>query len=232
VNAFASIFRGKEQDLAYQDRIMREVHARTLPGENVWSGVPWALRREPAYRFWFLPELARQLVLQGLAPRYSLDDPPAAVVFDHYALVWLATVQRELALKLVRHYMPVWRNLWVPAMNAVVLPGQSVTWTVPRDGEYRLYVSPELARHPWFGDPLRAYKGAAPLTLRSMTGPPITISAGPRLRKGQPVTVTSHGAEPLGVILLSGRDGVLFRQPPPGVSLEADATRVTHVPDL
>ena len=66
VNAFAAIFRGKEDDLAYQDRIMREVHARTLPGEKVWSGVPWALRREPSYRFWFLPELARQLVQQDL----------------------------------------------------------------------------------------------------------------------------------------------------------------------
>jgi len=232
VNAFASIFRGKEQDLAYQDRIMREVHARTLPGEKVWSGVPWALRREPAYRFWFLPELARQLVLQDLAPRYSLDDPPAAVVFDHYALVWVATVQRELAVKLVRHYMPVWRNLWIPAMNGVVLPGHSVTWTVPRDGRYRLYVSPELATHPWFRDPLRAYKGAPSLPLRTMIDPPITISAGPVLRKGQTLVVTSHGTEPLGIILLSGDDTVLFRQPLPGVSLEAEATRITHVPDL
>jgi hypothetical protein len=231
VNAFASIFRGKEEDLAYQDRIMREVHTRTLSGEKVWSGVPWALRREPAYRFWFLPELARQLVRQGLAPRYSLDDPPAAIVFDHYTLVWVGTVQRELGPQLVRHYMPVWRNLWVPAMNAVVLPGRSVTWTVPRDGEYRLYVSPELARHPWFRDPLTAYRGA-PLTLRSMTDPPIAISSGPRLRKGERVTVTSHGTEPLGVILLSSTDVVLFRQPPEGVSLEAETTRVTHVSHL
>ncbi|HVG22555.1 MAG TPA: hypothetical protein VND45_00240 [Thermoanaerobaculia bacterium] len=246
VNAFASVFRGKERDLRYQDLIMREVHARTRPGEKVWSGVPWALRRQAAYRFWFLPELARQLVLRNLAPRYSFDDPPAAVVFDHYALLWTATVQRELAPYLVRHYMPVWRNLWVPAMNAVVRPGQRVEFTVPRDGVYRLYASPELARHRWFRDPLGAHRGE-PLMLRPTPQPPIVISgaagfsppnalgtlkpAAP-LKKGQRISVTSHADVPLGVIMFAGDDRVLFRQPPPGVSLEAEATRVTHIPDL
>lgn len=229
VNVFASVFRGKEHDLAYQDTIMREVHARTRPGEKVWSGVPWALRREPAYRFWFLPELARHLVRQGLAPRYAFADPPAAIVFDHYTLVWIGTVQRELAADLVGNYMPVWRNLWIPALNAVVLPGQSVAWTVPRDGRYRLYASPELARHLWFRDPLRAYTGA-PLTLKSMPDPPVSISAGPQLRKGQRIVLRSRGSEPLGVILISSEDAVLFRQPPTGVSLEAETTRVTHMP--
>lgn len=231
VNAFASIFRGKEHDLRYQDLVMEEAHARTRPGERVWSGVPWALRREPAYRFWFLPELARQLVLQRLAPRYSMHDPPALVVFDHYALVWVATVQRELAPYLVRHYVPVWRNLWVPGMNAVVRPGETVEWIVPRDGTYRLIASPQLARHRWFRDPFHAYRGE-PLTLQPMPDPPLSISAGPNLRKGQRVAVTSHGTEPLGVILLSSNDRVLFQQPPDGASLEAETTRVTHVPDL
>ena len=231
VNAFASIFRGKEQDLRYQDLVMREAHARTKPGEAVWSGVPWALRREPAYRYWFMPELARQLVLQKLGPRYSMHDPPAAVVFDHYALVWVATVQRDLAPYLVRHYVPVWRNLWVPGMNAVVGPGETVEWIVPRDGRYRLIASPQLARHRWFRDPFNAYRGE-PLTLQGMPDPPLAFSAGPVLRKGQRVAVTSHGNEPLGVILLSSGDRVLFRQPPDGVSLEAETTRVTHVPEL
>ncbi|HEX6087542.1 MAG TPA: hypothetical protein VF266_23620, partial [Thermoanaerobaculia bacterium] len=230
VNAFASIFRGKENDLAYQDFVMREVHARTRPGEKVWSGVPWALRREPAYRFWFLPELARQLVRQNLAPRFSFDDPPAAVVFDHYTLMWAGTVQRELAPYLVRHYMPVWRNLWLPAMNAVVMPGARVEFVVPRDGVYRLYASPELARHRWFRDPLGAYRGE-PLTLRA-TPQPLSISAGPSLKKGQRISVTSNAAEPLGVIMIAGGDRVLFRQPPDGASLEAETTRVTHVPNL
>jgi hypothetical protein len=232
VNVFASVFRGKENDLAYQDAIMREVHARTVPGEKVWSGVPWALRREPAYRFWFLPELARQLVLQRLAPRYALEDPPAAVVFDHYALIWSASVQPELAPYLIRHYVPVWRNLWVPGMNGIVRPGETMEWIVPRDGVYRLFASPELARHRWFRDPAGAYREAQPLTLSSLPHPPLRISAGPLLKKGQRVSVTSSASEPLGIILLSGQDTILFRQPPEGATLEAEATRVTHVPNL
>lgn len=231
VNAFASIFRGKEHDLAYQDVIMREVHARTKPGEKVWSGVPWALRREPAYRFWFMPELARQLVGQRLAAPYRMDDPPAAVVFDHYALGWVWTVQRELAPYLLRHYVPVWRNLWVPGMNVVLGPGERFEWIVPRDGSYQLYASPELARHPWFRDPFNAYKGD-PLVLRGMSRPPVTLSAGPQLRKGQRLSVVSHASEPLGIILLASGDRVLFRQPPHGATLEAETTRVTHVPNL
>lgn len=231
VNAFASIFRGKEMDLAYQNLVIREIHARTRPGEKVWSGVPWALEREPAYRFWFLPELARQLVLHDLAPRYSMSDPPAAVVVDHYALLWIATVQRELAPYLVRHYMPAWRNLWIPAMNGVVRPGETTEWVVPRDGTYRVFASPELARHPWFREPFRAFKGPE-LRLRTMERPPLTLSAGPHLRKGQRLSVTSHADEPLGVILLPSNDSVLFRQPPEGASLDAEGTRVTHVPDF
>ncbi len=230
VNGFASIFRGKEDDLAYQDLVMREVHARTRPGEKVWSGVPWALNREPAYRFFFLPELARQLVLQNLAPRYSIaSDPPAAIVFDHYALVWVGTVQRELAPYLVRHYMPAWRNVWIPAMNAVVRPGHRVEWIVPRDGVYRIVASPELAQHRWFRDPFGAYKGPE-LPLRTIPHPPLTFSAPPQLRKGQRLSVISHATEPLGVILIPSNDTVLFRQPPAGASLEAETTRVTHAP--
>ena len=94
---------------------MREVDARTRPGDEVWSGVPWALRRRPAYRFWFLPELARQLVLHGLDSRYAphevLRHPPAALVVDHNALLWMLTVQRELGPYFVHHYIPIWREL-------------------------------------------------------------------------------------------------------------------------
>jgi hypothetical protein len=140
-------------------------------------------------------------------------------------------VLRELAPYLVRHYMPAWRNVWIPAMNAVVRPGQQVEWIVPRDGTYRVFASPELAHHRWFRDPFNAYKGAE-MTLRTMPHPPLAFSAGPHLHKGQRLTVTSHATEPLGVILLPSNDTVLFRQPPEGASLEAETTRVTHVPHL
>ncbi|MFP5247746.1 MAG: hypothetical protein ACLGH0_13725, partial [Thermoanaerobaculia bacterium] len=107
VNAFASIFRGKELDRMHQDTIMRAAHARTRPGDAVFSGIPWALQREPAYRFWFLPELARQLVRNGQAPKYNpWDNPPAAVVVDYNVLQWISSVQRELAPFFTRHYIP------------------------------------------------------------------------------------------------------------------------------
>jgi hypothetical protein len=239
VNAFAAIFRGKELDRAYQDRIMREVDARTQPGDQVWSGIPWALRREPAYWFWFLPELPRQLVKQGLAPRYEPRNPPAAVVAEHNVLVWLASVQRELVPYFVHHYIPVWRELWVPALNARLAPGASYEWIVPRDGNYRVYVSPALAQHPWFRTPLgvTSYKRADAARFTVTLPPP---GAGAirfdrdvaQLRKGERITAFNPTNETVAVILMSTDDRVLFRQPPPGVTLEGETTRITHVPDF
>ena len=103
---------------------------------------------------------------------------------------------------------------------------------VPLTGEYRVYASPELARHPWFREPFLAYKGGGELHLRSMPNPPLRFTGGPMLFKGQHLSVFSHATEPLGVILLPSNDTVLFKQPPAGASLEAETTRVTHVPDL
>ena len=240
VNAFASIFRGKELDRAYQNILMREVHARTEPGDAVFSGVPWALRREPAYRFWFLPELARQLVLAGEAPKYVPSDPPAAVVLDHNAVRWMALVQPELAPYFVRHYIPVWRELWIPAMNARVPRRGRVEWIAPRDGMYRVYASAPLANHPWFRNPLLAasYKGAdaerLTFTLSDPGAGPIRIRGVSgdvaRFHKGQRVEAVNTSDRDVAVILLPTLDRTFFRQPPPGVTLEAETTRVTHVP--
>ena len=238
VSAFASIFRGKEADLAYQDLVMRELHRRTLPGEVVWGGIHWSIQRDPAYRFWFTPELARIMVRRGIARPYTVSDPPAAVVIDHNALRWMALVQRELAPFFVRHYVPVWRNLWVPGMNARLRPGAQMRWVVPRDGTYRVFASPELAAHPWFRDPFYAgaFDDADPrVTLRlppPAMHPDLEWSVDPShsLKKGQRIAVTNRGPVPLGVILLPGDDTILFRQPSHGATLEAPTSRVTHVP--
>lgn len=253
VNAFASIFRGKELDLQYQDFIMREVHARTRPGDRVWSGIPWALRREPAYRYWFLPDMTRQMVARGYSPGYKLDDivrnPPGAVVGDYNALRWLARVQRELTPYFVRHYIPVVRNLWVPGLNALVRPGAATEWIVPRDGTYRLFASEAIGRHRWFRQPfmVASYEdndsasrsrlvlpppAARPELAWSIDGQPAAVGATVALRKGERVLVVSHASAPLGVILLPGNDTVLFRSPIGGASLEAATTRITHVPQL
>ncbi len=251
VNFFASVFRGKELDLAYQDFIMREIDRRTVPGENVFAGAGWALRREPAYHYWFLPALARVLVEGQVGPRYQLTDvlrdPPGVVIFDHSILVWLTIVQRDLAPYFVRHYIPVWRNLWIPGMSARLRPQLNhFEWIVPRDGPYRLFASKELGRHMWFRDPIfiGAYEeenlvrtsfalgapAAHPELHWWIDGQPAQIGASTVLRRGQVVAVMYGGTEALGVVLLSGDDTALFRQPPAGATLEASTSRVTHAP--
>ncbi|MGZ8710938.1 MAG: hypothetical protein ACXW28_12010, partial [Thermoanaerobaculia bacterium] len=136
------MLRGKELELRYQDRIMREADARTAPGSKVFDGVGWALRREPAYHFWFLPVLARQLVANGHAAPYTMaawkSDPPAAVITDRNAAVWLASSPQPAGY-VVRHYVPLLRNLWMPGMSARIEPGGRAEWVVPAHGRYRLF---------------------------------------------------------------------------------------------
>lgn len=247
VNAYASVLRGKEDDRAYQDVVMRETHARTKRGETVFGGIPWALQREPAYYYWFLPELARQLVLHGHGPRYTMQQilaaPPAAFVADRSSLVWFVNVQPEIARYFLRHYTPVWRSVWVPGLNASLRPGGTARWIVPRDGEYRLYVSASAARHEWFRRPMYISSfdlagvelrlpppGNDPALQWTIDARPVLMPARVSLRKGQQVAVASSATKPLAVFLFSGDDPVLFRQPPADVTLEASAPRVTHWP--
>jgi hypothetical protein len=154
--------------------------------------------------------------------------------------------RRELAPFFVHHYIAVWRNLWVPAMNVRLQPRTGYEWIVPRDGTYALYASPELAKHRWFRDPLYvgAYETAGEMRTAFALPPPggrpelrwwidrqrVSIDRAVTLRKGQRIAAAWLGAEPLGVVLLSSNDKVLFNQPPPGATLEASTTRVTHVP--
>ena len=253
VNFFASIFRGKEHDKAYQDLVMRELHARTKPGETVFAGMPWALRREPAYRFWFLPDMVRILVFRGEAQPYYVDDlvnkPPAAVVMDHSVFVWVTYVQRRLAPVIVHNYMPLWSNVWIPAMNVRLRPNQKFTWVVPRDGDYRLFASNQLGKHLWFRDPFyvaaeftnpnavrRTLVLKDPVTSAGLhwfiDGKPADVDRVVRLRKGQQIAAGYTGTEPIGIILLPGSDTVLFKHPTGGAELEASSSRITHVPQF
>ncbi|MFP5245938.1 MAG: hypothetical protein ACLGH0_04530, partial [Thermoanaerobaculia bacterium] len=177
------------------------------------------------------------------APKYNpWDNPPAAVVVDYNVLQWISSVQRELAPFFTRHYIPGWRELWVPALDGRVRAGTTVQWVVPRAGTYRIYGSYILARHPWFRTPWAAatYKkpdaarltfelpppGAPPELQLNVTGDVV------QLRRGQTIIATNTSPEDMAVILLSTDDRVLFRQPPPGVTLEGETTRVTHIPSF
>ncbi|HEX8153300.1 MAG TPA: hypothetical protein VF698_09255, partial [Thermoanaerobaculia bacterium] len=244
---FASLFRGKELDRAYQDFVMQETHRRTPNGAKVFDGVGWAIRRRPAYRYWFTPELVRLLVRHGHAEPYRITDPPAAVIVDRDTMLWLG-MDANARGYITRHYLPVWRNIWVPGLSArIAPPSNRAEWVVPADGVYRIYASPALLRHPWFRAPIVAgtYErdDAARLTLRlepataplewTVDGQPAAAAVDAlRLRKGQRLVATSAGAEALGVLLVRGEDRALFRQPVPGATLEGAAPRVTHVPDF
>ncbi|MDQ6802393.1 MAG: DUF2029 domain-containing protein [Acidobacteriota bacterium] len=239
VNIFASVFRGKEADLAYQDLIMREVDRLTPSDGKVFDGVGWALRRRPAYRYWFLPKLVQSLEAKGLFESYDpRRDPPDAIITDHNAYVWLG-LHPQTAAFATSHYLPVWRNLWLPGMSARLSGGGSAEWIVPAAGVYRVYASEALSMHPWFRNPVpygtfesrntridlaRFRRADVQLTV---DGIPIAASA-LRLNRGQHLRVVSPRT--LGILIVPAGIRTLFQQPPAGVTLDAAAPPVTHVP--
>lgn len=146
------------EGLPYQDRVMREADARTSAGETVWDGAGYALHRKPAYRYWFLPAGVRLMAKAGLVEDYGLAQlraaPPAAIIYSYRVFLWLRETP-PLASFVTRQYVPLYRDLWLPGMSALVDAKPSrTTWTVVRGGRYDLYASALLARHPWFTRPL------------------------------------------------------------------------------
>jgi hypothetical protein len=249
VNLFASVFRGKEADLAYQDLIMRQVDRQTLPSATVFDGVGWALRRRPAYRYWFLPMLVVSLESRGIfesyTPEQMIADPPGAIITDHNLYKWLLTHPR-LAAVATQHYLPVVRNLWLPGMSARLTPVQpEAQFVVPASGAYRVYGSELLSIHPWFQNPvifgtfesartpiaLQGFPPANRLPLTwSIDGAPMQLAGVLSLRRHQRLRVVSHANVPLGLMIVPAGVRELFEQPPHGVTLDAAAPPVTHVP--
>lgn len=147
---------GREMD--YQDTIMTEADRLTRPGEKVFDGVGYALRRPPAYRYWFLPTGLRMMAAEKLVEPYGLEqmaaDPPAAIIFDFRVFRWFE-IEPRLARYAVGHYVPMYRNLWVPGMTALVGPQPTrVGWIAPRAGRYDIWSSELLAKHPWLTRPM------------------------------------------------------------------------------
>jgi hypothetical protein len=235
VNLFASLFRGKEGDLAYQDFVMREVHRRTPAGGKLFDGVGWAIRRPPAYRYWFLPTLVVSLegkVFEPYTAAQMISDPPAAIITDYRAMTWLQT-HPSLAAYATRHYVPEWRNLWLPGMSARLRAGESATFVVPASGTYRVVASPALAQHPWFGRELLV--GSLPLRARvdvdlTRFGPPVGIDLPPRFTLTRRQTLRVTATEEVGLFIVPAERERLFLQPPGNVTLDAAMPPVTHIP--
>lgn len=204
------------EPLRYQDYVMREVDARTQPEDVVFDGTGYALRRKPAYRYWFLPYGLRFLANERKVEPYVIErNPPAAIVYNLRMQRWFEISPRTAAFA-VRHYVPVTRDLWLPGMTATLQPGATYRWTVPVAGRYTLRASEPLVRHPWLTRPLafaklqgpRAALYAIPLErlpharvewrVDGVVIPHPTIT----LRKGAHVEVISREDRPVGVLLV------------------------------
>ena len=237
VNVYASVFRGKEGDMQFTNLVMKEVDRHTPPDSKVFDGVGRALRRQPAHAQWFLPALVPLLEATGRVQPYTaqqlLADPPAAVISDFRVFTYLRT-HRELAREVTRHYMPTWRNLWLPAMSGV----GSNEWIAPVTGRFRVFASPALARHPWFREPLQLgtfESNVPPFRVGAMESTPVavTIDGVPAgtdftIRRKQRLRITADRG--VGIFVLPANQPVFFAQLPPGVSLDGSAPAVTHVP--
>jgi hypothetical protein len=151
----------------YQDRVMRTADERTTKKDVVWDGVGYALHRQPAYPYWFLPAGVRLMAEKGLIAQYDIArDPPAMIVHGYRVNLWMRSFPRVMSYA-VHHYVPLYRDLWIPGMSATIEPRPMRTmWRVPASGRYTLYASEILLRHPWFTRPLEyaMSEGEAPET--------------------------------------------------------------------
>ena len=215
--------------MRYQDTVMREVDRRTRPDDTVFDGTGYALRRKPAYHYWFLPVGVRFMANHRQIELYDMTaHPPAAVVYNLRMQRWFEIFPRTAAYA-VRHYVPLYRNLWVPGMTASLGPGKPFTWRAPAAGRFTLWASVVLARHPWFSKPLDYAQVSGPLApryaipLRRMPPAKVRwsvdgalIAEGIRtveLKKGSRVAIVSEEARPVGALLVPSDVSVLCMAP-------------------
>jgi len=143
-------------ELEYQDLVMTEVDRRVPPTGTVWDGTGYALRREPAYRYWFLPAGVRFMAEKRWIERYDIRaSPPDAIVHNYRTHNWMIAFP-DVGAFATTHYVPLYRNLWIPGFAAAIpAGGVRREWTAVAGGTYDVWSSPLLAKHPWLTRPLR-----------------------------------------------------------------------------
>ncbi len=208
-------------EIEYQDAVMNAADRYTTPGERVFDGAGYALKREPAYRYWFLTTGVRMLAESGALEAYDIaGNPPAAVIADYRLRLYLESFP-ELARSVTQHYVPLYRNLWLPGMTARLTRPSRVAWVAPRAGAYDVWASEALATHPWLTNPLQYASIQGPLAPRYVIPlqhlPPLPGDAlqwrvdgveQPRgirtlaLRKGARVELVTAHARAAGVLLV------------------------------
>ena len=215
------------EPMRYQDYVMREADRRTKPGDRVFDGSGYALRREPAYRYWFLPTGIRLVAAAGGVRPYDIAaNPPAALIWNLRMRRWFEIFPQTGAFA-TRNYVPLTRDLWVPGLTATLPPGRAFTWTAHAAGTYTLYASEPLVRHPWLTQPLQYAAIQGPLATRyaiplrqlprarvrwSVDGLPVSGTT-VQLRKGARVSVASEEGRAIGVMLVPADVAVLCVAP-------------------
>ncbi len=218
--------------MEYQDAVMTSADRLTWQNDKVFDGAGFALRRKPAYQYWFLTTGVRMMAAQGLIDPYDLRDiskwPPGAIIYDYRLAVYLRDFP-AVANYLTRHYVPVYRNLWIPGMAAIVEPESARTvWIAPRRGTYEVWASEVLVTHPWFTAPLDYAAIEGPLATRYAIPlrqlPPVDANAflwivdgvpqprGARaldLRRGSRVELISTAPRRTGILLVPRGVGTL-----------------------
>jgi hypothetical protein len=165
--------------MRYQDTVMKEVDRRTAEHDVVWDGVGYALRREPAYRYWFLPAGVRLMAASGSIEPYSTRDlatnPPAAILYGMRMKFWLELFP-PTARWSFHHYVPLYRDLWIPALGTIIeARPMRVAWRAPAAGRYEIFASEVLSHHPWLTRPAEYLEMDGPtaarmqIPLRSLT---------------------------------------------------------------
>lgn len=223
------------QPMKYVDGVMEEVDRRTAADERVWDGCGYALRREPVFRYWFLPSVVRIAAARGMIERYDAPQmiaaPPAAIIHGYRVHLWLKSFP-ALASYATHHYVPLFRDLWVPGLSATIDPRRpQAGWIVPRSGRYRFYASALLPKHPWFRDPLQyaiyaeedadlfevapARLPAADLTRARLfaDGRELAVKDVLDLSQGSAIRLESSWSEPVGVLIVPVDATTLFIPP-------------------
>jgi len=218
VTVWNSFLRAQDAELAAQHATIRFVHERTQPNDRVFDAVGYAWKRRPAWRYWFVPLLVHMLD-RKLTVAQLREANPAAVIAD-YRMAILLSQRTDLAGYLTTHYVPVVRNAWLPGLSAHIDARHGAEWIVPASGDYRVYASPLLARHPWFDHPLLTGSPAMrdvpieiPLTKVPLSAIVISVDGKParsplHLQRGN--VVRASAGEAMGVFLVRGNETALF----------------------
>lgn len=243
INGFNLVARNDYASLRFQDRTLKFAASHLGPEEKVLDGCGWIPSAEPAYKYWFLPLLVRNLSLSNALEPYSIkafsQDPPALVIANIRLSNWAAEWP-EMGRILITHYLPTLPNVWVPGLSYPFnLNRRDWSWTVPESGDYRLLCRPDLMGHPWFAAPFMIISQTtqmdesytiAPATFQSQGGdelqwtlngrPTSPIAGSLHLNRGDRLSAHFTGDGPMGVMLVPKTEHSLFQAAPLGANLD------------